>query len=178
MAVTKAQKEEVLSELTDLFKKAKTVVFTQYQGTKVKDMRAMRKSLREKNVVFKVAKKTLMELAAKTVGFEEIPAGLMQGPIGLAFSLEDQMAPAKIIFDFGKIAESIKIAGAIFEGKIIDAAAAKAIATLPSREVLLARLVGSMKSPISGFHSVLHGVLRKFVYALSEVQKKKSASAA
>ena len=84
---------------------------------------------------------------------------------------------AKLGEDFSGTVETVKIVGAIFEGKLMDALSAKVIASLPGREVLLARLVGSMKSPISGFHRVLHSLLRNFVYAVSEVQKKKSAGA-
>ncbi|MEK7523559.1 MAG: 50S ribosomal protein L10 [Patescibacteria group bacterium] len=175
MAVTKKQKEVSLAELIKSFEGAKSVVFSQYQGTNVKNMRELRKRLREQNVSYKVARKTLMTLAAKKVGFDAIPADFMQGPIGLAFAQGDAIAPAKIIHEFGKVAETIKIVGAIFEGKLMNAADAKVMAMLPSRDVLLAKIVGMLKAPISGFHSILHGVLRNFVYALSEVQKKKSA---
>ena len=175
MPVTRQQKEESLAELTAAFQKAKSVVFTQYQGTNVKNMRMLRKNLLEKKVKFKVARKTLMKLGAKKIGFEEIPVDFLQGPIGLAFGMEDELAPLKVVYDFGKTADTVKIAGAIFEGKLVAAAQAKELAALPGKEVLLAKLVGLMKSPISGFHSVLHGVLRSFVYALSEVQKKKPA---
>jgi len=175
MAVTRKQKEEVLKDLIKNFENAKSVVFSQYQGTNVKNMRELRKRLRGAKVNFKVAKKTLMTLAAKKIGFEQIPDSMMQGPIGLAFSLEDSIAPAKIIHEFGKTAETVKIVGAIFEGKLIEAAEAKAIASLPAREVLLAKLIGCLQAPIAGFHGVLHALLRNFVFALSEIQKKKPA---
>lgn len=175
MAVTRQKKEQILKELTDNFKKAKSVVFSQYTGTNVKNMRDLRKKLREKKVAFKVAKKTLMKIAAKDAGFPEIPGDFMEGPVGLAFAMEDNIAPAKTLYEFGKTAETVKIIGAIFEGKFIDAAQAKEIAMLPGREVLLAKLVGCLNAPISGFHAVLHGLMRNFVYALSEVAKKKHA---
>ncbi|MEK9132282.1 MAG: 50S ribosomal protein L10 [Patescibacteria group bacterium] len=178
MAVTKQKKAEVLAELIKNFEGAKSVVFSQYQGTNVKNMRELRKRLFAQDISFQVARKTLMKLAAKKIGLAEIPDGFMEGPIGLAFSRKDEIAPAKIIHEFNKVAETVKITGALFEGKFIDAEAAKTIAVLPSREVLLARLVGSMKSPIYGFYSVLHGILRNFVYALSEIQKKKPTPAA
>lgn len=175
MAVTKQQKAQTLADLKKAFKEAKSVVFTQYQGTNVKNIRELRKKLRGSKVSLKVARKTLMALAAKDAGFSEIPAEFLVGPVALAFGAEDAIAPAKIIHEFGRTVETVKITGAVFEGKLIPAEEARAIAMLPSREVLLARLVGSMKSPITGFHAVLHGLLRNFVYALSEVQKKKPA---
>lgn len=175
MAVTKQKKKQVLAELVKNFEGAKSVVFSQYQGTNVKNMRELRKRLHAQEIIFQVARKTLMKLAAKKTGLEEIPAGMMEGPIGLAFGKKDEIAPAKIIHEFGKVAGTVKITGALFEGKFIDADITKSIAMLPGREALLARLVGSMKSPIYGFYAVLHGILRNFVYALSEVQKKKPA---
>lgn len=175
MSVTKQQKEQILSGLVTDFKGAKSVVFSQYQGTNVKNMRELRKRLHEKNVGFKVAKKTLMRLAAKNAGISEIPDDFMQGPIGLAFGTSDAIEPAKILYEFGKTAETVKIVGALFEGKMINAAEAKAIASLPGREVLLAKLVGMMKAPIAGFHGILHSLLRNFVYSLNEVVKKKPA---
>lgn len=176
MTMTRKQKEESVSELTTALKAAKTVVFSQYQGTTVKNMRSLRKKLFASKVDFKVARKTLIRIAAKNIGLEAIPDEFMQGPIGLAISDGDQIAPAKVLFEFGKEAETVKIVGALFEGKFISAADAKAIATLPGREVLLGKLVGLLKSPISGFHGVLHSLLRNFVYTLSEVQKKKPAA--
>lgn len=173
--MTRKEKEQSVQEIAALLKGAKTVVFTQYQGTTVKNMRSLRKKLFDSKVDFLVARKTLIRIAAKQVGFEEIPNDFMQGPIGLAVSAVDQIAPAKVLFEFGKEAETIKIVGALFEGKFISAADTKAIATLPGREVLLGKLVGLLKSPIAGFHGVLHSLLRAFVYTLSEVQKKKPA---
>lgn len=173
MPLTRTQKEELLAELVKNFQAAKSVVFSQYTGTNVKNIRSLRKKLHEKQVSFQVGRKTLMRLAAKKAGFEEIPESFLEGPIGLAFARGDEMAPAKIIYDFGKECETVKIVGALFEGKFMAAAEVKELAMLPGREVLLARLVGLLKSPISGFHNVLHSLLRNFVYTLSEVQKKK-----
>lgn len=177
MAVTKQQKQAILKELVESFKSAKSVVFSQYQGTNVKNMRMLRKKLTEQKVDFTVARKTLIRLAAKEAGFGDIPEGYLDGPIGVAFANGDAVAPSKIIHDFNKETETVKIVGAIFEGAFMNAKDATVIASLPSREVLLGRLVGVMKSPISGFHGVLHGLLRNFVYTLSEVAKKTAPSA-
>lgn len=173
MTVTKQKKEEILKGLISSFEKAKTVVFAHYQGTKVKDIRELRKRLHAHGVKFKVAKKTLMQKAVEKVGFKEIPSELMEGPIALAFGMEDEIIPAKTINDFSKSTETIEIVGAIFEGRFISQAEAKSIASLPGKDVLLTQLVGLMMSPISGFHAVLHGLMRNFVYCLSEVQKRK-----
>lgn len=165
----------MLGELVKAFENAKSVIFSQYQGTNVKNMRSLRKRLLEKDVKFKVARKTLMTLAAKKIGFDQIPDAFLIGPIGLAFGMKDALAAAKVLHEFGRECESVKIVGGIFEGKFIDAAFAKELAILPPREVLLAKLIGTMQAPIAGFCSVLHGLLRNFVFALNEVQKKKPA---
>lgn len=178
MAVTKVQKQEILKELVDSFKKSKSAVFGQYQGTNVKNIRALRKKLRENNAEFKVARKTLIALAAKEAGFPEVPESLLDGQIGIAFSNGDAIIGAKTLHDFGKDVESIKIIGAFFEGKYLDAASAKIIASLPGREQLLAQLVGMLKGPISGFHGTLHGILSGFVRAIDAVRQKKEATTA
>lgn len=176
MAITRKQKEEILADIIEYFKEAKSVVFSQYKGATVKDMRTLRKQLHDKEVRFKVAKKTLIALAASQAGLAQLPEEFLTGPIGVAFSMQDEMAPAKIIYTFGKDHESIKITGAIFEGKLISAAEAKELAILPGKDVLLAKLVGLMKSPIAGFHNVLHSLLRNFVYVVNEVSKKPSSA--
>lgn len=174
MAITKQKKQQVLTELTDAFQKARSVVFSQYKGTNVKNMRSLRKRLFEKQVKFKVAKKTLIVMAAEKAGYKEIPAEFMNDQIGLAFGMGDEIAPAKILYEFGRDAETVKIVGAIFEGKLISEADAKVLAKIPGREILLAQLVSLMMSPVAGFHAVLHSLMGNFVYALAEIQKKKS----
>jgi len=175
MAVTKAKKQEQLAELIEDFKAAKSVVFSQYQGTSVKAMENLRSKLRENEVEFKVARKTLVKLAAKEAGFGDLDPSVLEGAVGLAFAKNDEVIGAKTLHDLGKDVETLKIIGAIFEGKCLNAAMAQQIAQLPGRQVLLTQLVGLMMSPISGFHGVLHGVMRSFVCALSEVAKKKGS---
>ncbi|PIQ77211.1 50S ribosomal protein L10 [Candidatus Peregrinibacteria bacterium CG11_big_fil_rev_8_21_14_0_20_46_8] len=175
MAITRQKKEQILSELIDSFKNAKSVVFSHYKGTSVKDIGELRNKLRSEQVEFKVAKKTLIQRAAKEAGMEEIPAGSMDGPIGLAIAMGDEIAPARIIHDFGKDHETVAITGAWFESKMMNAADAKTLATLPTREQLLGQLVGLMMSPVAGFHGVLNNVLTGFVRVCSELEKKGGA---
>ncbi len=176
MAVTKAQKTEIKNDLVECFKKAKSAVFSQYQGTNVKNIRDLRKKLRGGNAEFKVARKTLIAIAAKEAGCPEVPEALLVGQVGVAFSYGDEVAGAKTVNDFAKTVESIKIIGAFFEGKYLDAASAKVIASLPSRDQLLAQLVGVLKGPISGFHGTLHGVLSGFVRTVDALRAKKEGA--
>jgi large subunit ribosomal protein L10 len=173
MAVNKAKKQEVLAVLEEKFGKAKAVYFADFRGLTVKQVGELRKKLRDEGVEYYVAKKTLMKLSVKNVKLPEIPDELMTGPVAAAFSYDDVISPARILHSYAKAAEKLDILGGFVDGKYVSKSEAVALATLPSREELLAKLVGSMKSPISGFHSVLSGVMRGFVYALKGVADKK-----
>lgn len=172
MPVTKEKKGEILKELNTKFGKAKALYFSGYRGLQVKKMVALRKKLHAAGVDYAVAKKTLFQLAAKNNNLPEIPKEMMMGPVAVAIGYGDIIIPVKVLHEFAKEAEQLEILGGLVEGRFVSKAEAKALATLPSREELLAKLVGSMKSPISGLHGTLSGVLRKFVYALAAVRDK------
>jgi len=176
MAVTKAQKEEALKQLEDHFAKAKAVYFAQNKGLEVKKVTDLRKKLHKQGIDFVVAKKTLMKIAAKKHNFPDLSDEIMEGAVAAAFGYNDVVIPAKVLYDFSKENENLQLLGGVVEGKLLNKAEAKQLATLPSREELLAKLVGSMKAPISGFHGALAGVLRKFVYGMKAVHDKKAAS--
>lgn len=173
MAVTKEKKAEILQELEEKFQNAKAVYFSNYRGLTVKDMTALRKKLRDQKIEYCVAKKTLMKLAVKNKNFPEMPNELMDGPVGAAFGYDDAIAPVKVLYQFAKENDKLELLGGLVDGKYMSKAEIKSLATLPSREELLAKLVGSFKAPVSGFHGVLAGVLRNFVYAMKAVQEKK-----
>ncbi|MGE3278271.1 MAG: 50S ribosomal protein L10 [Candidatus Altimarinota bacterium] len=171
MATSRAQKEAMLAQLTADMKDAKSVVFVDLHGLTVEQMTELRRTLRAKGVKTKVAKKTLLMLAGKTNGYE-IQKESLDGQIAVAFSMEDEIAAAQELYKLGKKNELIKLVGGIFEGKVVDKATINQVAQLPSKEELLAKLVGSMKSPISGFHGVLHGTLRGFVQVCKQISEK------
>lgn len=175
MAVTKAQKGEILKKLEENFAKAKAIYFAQNKGLEVKKVTALRKKLHKEGVELVVAKKTLMKLAAKKNNLPDLSDEMMEGAVAAAFGFEDLVSPAKVLYDFSKENENLQLLGAILEGKLLSKAEAKQLATLPSKQELLAKLVGSMKSPISGFHGVLSGMLRKVVYAVKAVHDQRAA---
>jgi len=177
MALTKAQKEQMVTDMTDAMKNAKSVVFADYQGLSVEDMKDLRAKLREKGVRFKVAKKTLMRLAAKNAGFDNIGNDVMEGPVGVAFSMEDEIDGAKLLHEFGKKNKNLKLRGAIFEGRILSIEETKEIAILPGRDELIAKFIYLVKSPISGFHGVLNNTISGFVRALNAIKEKQEQSA-
>jgi large subunit ribosomal protein L10 len=172
MAISRSQKEELLQELIDKFKQSQSVVFAEYRGLTVKDVARVRSELRAQGVEYKVAKKTLIRLAAKEAGFGDIPTEYMEGPVSAVFSMNDAVTGPKVIFNLGKELEGLKLLGGVMGSQILSPKEANQLAQLPSRTELLAKLVGSMNAPISGFHGVLHGTMRKFVGTLQAIADK------
>jgi len=172
MPVTKQKKADILKDLDTYFNDAKSVVFTNYKGVSVKDISTLRRQLAAKDCKFKVAKKTLIKIAAAKAGFKDIPDESFTGQVGAAFSQGDEVAAAKILYDFSKTHEQIQLLGALMEGRALTKAETMVLAKLPGRQELLSRLVGSMKAPVSNFHGVLYALLRNFVGVVSAYKEK------
>jgi len=175
MPLTKQEKNKILEELVQKFKDAKSVIFTEYRGLDVASISELRNSMRDSGVEYKIAKKTLIKLAAKENGIDELPEDVVAGPVAVAFSYEDQVVVASLLAKFAKDHEQVKLIGGILDGKVIDASVVKELASIPSKEELYAKLLGSMNSPISGFVGVSSGVVSGFVRALNAVKEKKEA---
>lgn len=173
MAKTKAQKQEALAVLQDKFAKAKTVVFVDYTGSSVEAITGLRQNAKDSGSEYLVAKKTLVSKAAQEQGVEGYDADSLHGNLGVLFGYEDEVSPAKLAKDFTKQVESFNILAGVMEGSFIQADAVNQLASLPSKEELLAKLVGSLNSPLSGLVGVLNGVQREFVQVLSAVADKK-----
>lgn len=171
--LTKLQKKEIIKELAEDIKNSKSVVFVDFKGMKVNDTRELKRELRAAKVGFKVSRKTLIDLAIKDAGIE-MEAKKIEGQIALAVSAEDEVAPAKIIDKFSKKNENLKIAGGILGTKVMSLEEVKALAKLPSKEELLAQLVGTLNAPISGFVNVLAGNLRGLVQVLKAIGDSKA----
>ena len=148
-----------------------------YCGLTVSEDTELRKQMREAGVKYMVAKNTFTRIAAKEAGIEGLD-GMLENNTALAFAAEDPVAPAKIAYEFSKKHEKLEIKGGLLNGAVIGTDEIKALADLPSREELLAKLVGSMQAPISGFVNVLHGTLRNFVYVLDAIRDKKEKESA
>lgn len=173
MAKTKAQKSADLLRLTDAFKSAKATVFVDYKGITVKNVNKLRREAEKASVDYFVAKKTLINLAARDAGVNGIDAKAMDGNIAVAFGI-DEVGAAKVVATIGKDVEQIKILGGTFEGAFISAAQVKALAALPSKQELLAQLARVLNAPRVGLVTTLSGVTRGFVTALSQLQQKKA----
>lgn len=180
MAVT-AKKQQLVAELKEKLTTAKGAVLTSYKGLTVAQDTELRRALREAGVSYHVVKNTMTRIAAKEAGLDEL-AEHLEGTTALAVSAEDAVAPAKVICEFIKKnkldeTEVLTIKAGLVDGKVIDTAEIKALASLPSREVLIAKLLGSMQAPISGTVNVLQGVIRNAVYVLEAVRKQKEEQA-
>jgi len=176
MALTKDQKTEVIEDLKTKMNDAKCVVFADYKGLSVKDMSELRAQLREKGVAFVVAKKTLIKIAAGNAGYTDLSDDVLEGPVGVAFSMEDEIAGAKMLKEFSKKHEELDLRGALFEGKVLSVAETQELASLPGKEELLGKLVFLLNSPISGFHGVLNNTLAGFVRVLDAIKEKQESA--
>lgn len=165
----------VVNEMKEKLQSAQGAVLVGFTGLSVADVTKLRRKFREGNVEYKVIKNTLTRIAANEVGYEGL-SEFLEGQTALAYSTEDAVAPAKILKEFIKETktEALTVKVGICDGQVIDAAGVEALANLPSREELLAKLVGSMQAPISGLVNVLQGNIRNMVYVLDAVRAKKA----
>ena len=147
-------KQPVVAEIAELFNGAKGAVVVDYRGLTVEQDTQLRKQLREAGVTYKVYKNTMIRFAAKGTAFEALEPNL-ESPTALAVSKEDATAPARILAEFAKKADKLEIKGGVVEDTYYDAKGMQVIATIPSREVLLGKLLGSMQSPITNFARVI-----------------------
>ena len=171
MAFTKQQKQKIVEELKEKIDKQKVIVFFDFTGLKVKDLSNLRKKLKKENGELKVAKKTLLAIAFKELN-ESIAKNIkkLTGEIALVFGYQDIILPAKTLWQFSRDFPNLKILGGFVENDFKAADEIIALAQLPSREELLAKLVGSIASPMSGFVNVLQGNIRNFVYIISQIK--------
>ena len=170
MAKTKEQKRKSLEELKESIKKQKAVIFVDFSGLKVEDLLKLRKSLKKVNGQLKVAKKTLIQLAFKEAGFT-LDTKKLKGEIALVFGYKDEISPSKAVYQLSEENQNLKILGGFLENEFRGAEDFIELAKLPSKEELLARLVGSMSAPVTNFVRALQYNLKGLVYVLSTIKK-------
>lgn len=151
MAVTKAQKAEILTELKEKMQKAKSILFAHYIGMTVSDVSELRSNLKKGNAEMKVAKKNLMRIAAKDTNLPEPPDEMLDGAVACIFSFEDPLTGGQIAFKFAKTHKQVELIGGIWEGKLIGKEEAMAIAQIPGREALLGMFMAMCQGPLSSF---------------------------
>ena len=153
-------KKPVVEEISEKIKDAQAVVLVDHRGLTVAQDTELRKKLREEGVTYKVYKNTMMNFAFKGTDFEQL-GDLLNGPSAMAVSTTDPAAPARVLYDFAKQAKALEIKGGVIEGKFYDAAAMTEIAEIPSKDVLLSKLLGSMQTPITNFARVIKQIAEK-----------------
>ncbi|OGZ35995.1 MAG: 50S ribosomal protein L10 [Candidatus Portnoybacteria bacterium RIFCSPLOWO2_12_FULL_39_9] len=167
--LTKQRKQEIIKNLIDKLTRQKAVVFADYTGLKVKQIQDLRNRLKKEGIEFQVAKKTLIDLALEKAGLKNIKTKDIQGQIAVAFGYQDEVSPAKIIYNFSKENDALKVLAGVIQGEFFETDKIKELAKLPSRQELLAKLVGNIAAPMSGLVNALESNLRNFVYLLSKL---------
>jgi len=174
MAKTREQKEKAVALLVEKLGSAKSAVFANITGLKVADADELRKKCHENQIDLVAIKKSLLKLVLKNSNLGEIDIQKLEGSIGVAVSASDEVAAAKIIKEFAKTHDKVNFQGGVLEGKIVTPEMVKALADLPSKQELLAKMVGSLKAPITGFVNVMAGNLRGLVTVLNAIKDNKS----
>ena len=153
-------KQPIVEEISAGIKDAQSVVLVDYRGLTVEQDTELRKKLREAGVTYKVYKNTMMNFAFKGTDFEGL-SQYLEGPSAMAYSTEDATAPARVLAEFAKTAKALEIKAGVVEGNVYDAKGMEAIASIPSREVLISKLLGSLQSPIANFARVMNQLAEK-----------------
>jgi large subunit ribosomal protein L10 len=174
--VPNAEKIKKVEELSSLFQKAKSAVLADYQGIDAPELTRLRRHMRAQSVDFRVVKNTLARQAAKNTSFELLDDGF-KGPVSLVVSFDDPVAPAKALADFAKTGgeKNPKVLCGVVEGKMVSADQLKAIADLPSKEVLVSQMLAVFNGPATSFAGVFASLLRKLVGTLDAVKEKKGS---
>ena len=155
-------KKGVVADIRQKFEKAQSAILVDYRGLNVAEDTELRNQLRKAGVEYAVLKNTMINLAVKDMGIDDIKAHL-EGPTAVAFGMEDAVAPAKVLSDFMKKTKKMSVKCGVVDGAYIDEAGVQALANTPSREVLIAKIMGSMMSSVS-----------KFVYCVEAIRKKQA----
>lgn len=154
------EKQAKVQEIKEKINKAQAIILADYRGLTVEEDTELRRKFREAGVEYRVLKNTLTSIAAKEAGIEGLDQYL-SGPTSFAFGYEDPTAPARILNDFAKDHKKLELKGGFVQGKIFDLNMVKELATIPPREVLIAKLLGSIKSPLSNFAYLVNAIKEK-----------------
>jgi len=166
MPLTKSQKKEAVSELTDLIGSHQGAIFVQFGGSNVETVRAFRRTIRSEGGAYKVAKKTLLAKAFRLKGMEGESVLELEGNIGVVFGA-DPVTAAKTTHTFARGVQTMNLAGGVLNERFLSPEETQALAELPSREQLYAQVLGTLTAPVSNFMSVAQGSARSFVQVLS-----------
>jgi len=176
--VVRDDKKQFVEELAEKMERARCMVLTDYRGLNVENMNALRKSLREAGVEYRVVKNTMTYLAAEKLGLAADLEEYLAGPTAIAFGYEDAVAPAKSIAEFARKSDSLEIKVGVLNGRVIGIDEVKALADLPSRPELLAHVARAFASPMQAMANVLSAPLRGFATVLDARREQLEEEAA
>lgn len=168
----RAKKEQVVAELHDKLKRANAAILTDFKGLKVAEMTELRDALAAEQIEYRVVKNTLMRLASRETGAVVLEPFLKE-TCAIAIGYDDPTAPARILKKYTKSNEKLKIKAGVLGQRLLDVQDVTALADLPTREELLAKLLGTLNAVPTGLVTVLSGVPRAFVRALAAIQEQK-----
>ena len=171
---TKAFKQDKVSQIRENIDKAQVAIVTEYKGYSVEEITNLRRALQKEGGDYMVTKNTLAKLAIKDTPYEVLTETL-KGPIAIAFGFEDQVAPAKALSKFIKDTKKGEIIAAAMDGKLLSANEAKALATIPSKEEIYAKMLGCINSPASGIVGSVNAVMASLTRAVAAVRDQKTA---
>lgn len=169
--LTKAKKRELVEELSDKLSRQKITIFADFHGISVAKSQGLRRLLKKAEAEYKVAKKTLLDLALKNFG-TDLKAKQMPGELGVTFGFGDLVSPAKTLIKFSKENETFKIVGGFLGSRILTDKDVMALAKLPAREVLIAQLLGAFNAPLRGLVRVLQGNMYNLVVVLQKISAR------
>lgn len=170
--ISRQKKQEIINNLVEKLSRQKIVIFFDYTGLTVNKFRGLRNKLREKGIDCQVIKKTLTNLALNKAGFKNIKIKDLSGQLALILGYQDEILPAKILNNFTKENESVKILAGIVRDEYLDKEAIISLAKLPSRQELLAKLVGSISHPLRGLINACQWNLRKLIFVLKALKQE------
>ena len=175
MSVARTEKAAVVAEVREKFAASNSVIVTEYRGLTVGALANLRRALRPLGAEYKVYKNTLVKIAARDGDMAAVDS-MVGGPVAIAFVNGEVSAVAKALRDFAKENTALKLMGAVVDGKAVDAEGVKALADLPSRDVMLAKFAGLLKAPMSNTAYLLSALPRKAAYGLKALVEQKQAA--
>ncbi len=173
--LTREEKEKMKDQIAGALKQAELVVVTDYRGLNVEAINNLRGRLRNEQCRFRVTKNTMNRWACREAGFEQLEE-FFEGPTAIAYADEDPVAAAKVFNEFAKENEALVIKGGVLSGQLVSSERIKELGEIPSREILLAKVVGGFQAPIQGLAGALQGTLGQLVYAVDAVRKQKESA--
>ena len=169
------EKSEIISEIKELLESSTAVYLTDYHGINVEDISSLRNQFRDGGVRYKVYKNTLVKRALDEVGKYDKIADHLVGMTGFAFTKADPLAPAKIINKYFGDKEKLSLKACYVEGEYFDGSQLKTLATLPTKNELIASIMGSLDSPVSGIVGAINGVMRELVSVVEQISQREAA---